>query len=1315
MKSFSIIKKNVGLTTNVKLVVDSNYNLYLDSIESSSELSDFKFKKVQFNKSNYYDELIPYFYDGLDASIAFGVKYDDDNTTMYNTFDKQIDDMYIMGCENITDNKYYTEDFEYFAPLYVSKTGLPKYFAIFRVDGPGINTVNKDNFRTEILNKLKCVKIVDLTKNSDIGQWLYNNVTNNKSFPLTAFEIDFRDSELSYWNGIDLINGCYTQKAYFFDTKLNYENTFNDLEKFVYDGFKNNNIVYPNIINFSFLFDDQPATTTSLRKWSLNRYSGFYLEDMLLSKSVTTYLPSILQPDAMILSGNILTNGNNIPFSDSTLQLDKIFIEYYGNFYPVNKITKNIAGISTTQWIIISDIDLSGQQSIVNNNVINIDTNNKITYINGNPFTIDDWNTADVWLIEINNIYHNIQKEGNDYYIYTDYGFNIASNTLSYFINSPDPSYNTTIDMISGASWTASNVPNNIISNNTPTSFGIYKFVFTDIKSFDEHIIDTDFSKFEYDIDNEVVQTDETKLYFTNLDSTDNPKSKMDYQINNLTVNIPVASHYNANSELFRIENNDLSPIWRKNAEFVKWGFKNSLSASDYPYLLNNSFIGEDFNRTADTFLSNPSRVSRNLDYFYSINSSTMSYSYHSLHIESSTVSQINTTYSFDIAQYLNLSYDYFTSFFDRKIYLNNSTIIKNVTKYSYFNSGDNSLPNITLFRGLKLRMYDVDTVKIYNNQLQSINIKCNNSYEDYKFSILLSTNNLTIETDSKNLNQLSITASNNSLQWTIIDNWKHEKEYDPLNITNYLDILYIALTTSSIIDPTINPSNSTDWTFYTASTLFWSPTVSYGAYSFGAISSTNSIVYNSGEYYYNNGMTSSTFYNPNISYSYNSVVLYNNKVWMSTTSSNTIPPDTNNIWRDVFNSNPTSYWLETSNTDYFGDPMTTWTIIQLWDSLSIYNTGDTVIYNEVLYYTTAVVTTIGVTPDSTTDWIQLYSFVPNTNYVYGTNINANNIIKMNNRYYLCTSNANNSTLDNGINIFINNKHKNVLVNIYVNDNTLTNISNIERDVLYKDIYSNLTAFNFINAINDVNNNYGFTNKLKYIVFDDSGTNIYDFDQLNSFKNLTNLLIADGPDEFRSRIMSLSKISSTLTKSQFTAKSVLNDGNIVTQDQINYYNNVALGNTIDQIMSDPQIIPNYSGIQNKLFNILYRHSGYYDPIFKNIDLFQKGLTYSGNILFDTELTNFGTVHQIISKINRGGSILKLKNSANLKSIYPMVDEFGYTVNEIFIFQSNWDSNYFVECTPIITSNNILNIQTENVAANKSVVFIPVEATPKKLS
>lgn len=73
-------------------------------------------------------------------------------------------------------------------------------------------------------------------------------------------------------------------------------------------------------------------------------------------------------------------------------------------------------------------------------------------------------------------------------------------------------------------------------------------------------------------------------------------------------------------------------------------------------------------------------------------------------------------------------------------------------------------------------------------------------------------------------------------------------------------------------------------------------------------------------------------------------------------------------------------------------------------------------------------------------------------------------------------------------------------------------------------------------------------------------------------------------------------------------------------------------------------------------------SSFYSPIY-------------GNYKFDTDLTNFGLMlERRVRKINRTGSVLKLQKN----SIYPMLDEFGYTFMDFFIFRSTWDQGYHFE-------------------------------------
>lgn len=95
-------------------------------------------------------------------------------------------------------------------------------------------------------------------------------------------------------------------------------------------------------------------------------------------------------------------------------------------------------------------------------------------------------------------------------------------------------------------------------------------------------------------------------------------------------------------------------------------------------------------------------------------------------------------------------------------------------------------------------------------------------------------------------------------------------------------------------------------------------------------------------------------------------------------------------------------------------------------------------------------------------------------------------------------------------------------------------------------------------------------------------------------------------------------------------------------------------------------------------------SSFYNPIY-------------GNYKFDTDLTKFGMmIERKVRKVNRKGSVLKLRATNDEKSIYPMIDEFGYTFMDFFIFRSTWDQGYHFETivpeprdvpTPILESDN----------------------------
>ena len=100
-RSFQLLRTNTALTTNIKLVVSSDYKLYLESFDTNKQLSDQKFKHYLINKSNLYEEQIIKFFGGLASQLAFDVKYDSDVSNVFSTYDKQYDDIYWAGASSI--------------------------------------------------------------------------------------------------------------------------------------------------------------------------------------------------------------------------------------------------------------------------------------------------------------------------------------------------------------------------------------------------------------------------------------------------------------------------------------------------------------------------------------------------------------------------------------------------------------------------------------------------------------------------------------------------------------------------------------------------------------------------------------------------------------------------------------------------------------------------------------------------------------------------------------------------------------------------------------------------------------------------------------------------------------------------------------------------------------------------------------------------------------------------------------------------------------------------------------------------------------
>jgi len=148
-ESIYLLRCNPALSTNVKLVCDSSYNLYLESYDANEQLSNTAYKKFPVSPDSFISERISTFYtnnnntsstnnSNLPSSLAFGARQDITSDTVQTTVDNQYDDLYYSG-PRITADTRYAEQFQYNTTLKIEPTNLPQWFFIFRQDGTGFD------------------------------------------------------------------------------------------------------------------------------------------------------------------------------------------------------------------------------------------------------------------------------------------------------------------------------------------------------------------------------------------------------------------------------------------------------------------------------------------------------------------------------------------------------------------------------------------------------------------------------------------------------------------------------------------------------------------------------------------------------------------------------------------------------------------------------------------------------------------------------------------------------------------------------------------------------------------------------------------------------------------------------------------------------------------------------------------------------------------------------------------------------------------------------------------------------------------------
>ena len=287
--SYSLVRTNPKLTTNVKLVVDSDDNLFLESFNTNTTLSESSFKAFKIShESSYEKDIFSFFKEGrVPKEIAFDAYQQFEDIAVLSKYQDQYEMFYDAGVHSIASQSY-TEDMGLLAPLWLNEQ-IPNYFVIFRIDNPAsVNNIASTDpldgvedaqtskaFTKNVLENCTAIKTFDLTEESHLGYYL-RNYRNSLDFPKAPLHVSWRKDERFEWSGISYDKGGFVTKGEFaYKGLVTKDGTIIQDEYFITQGFQRNGVILANLINLEFLFNDENAPD-----YSYNRYFGMYVNDI---------------------------------------------------------------------------------------------------------------------------------------------------------------------------------------------------------------------------------------------------------------------------------------------------------------------------------------------------------------------------------------------------------------------------------------------------------------------------------------------------------------------------------------------------------------------------------------------------------------------------------------------------------------------------------------------------------------------------------------------------------------------------------------------------------------------------------------------------------------------------------------------------------------------------------------------------------------------------------------------------------------------------------------------------------------------------
>jgi hypothetical protein len=325
--SFGVLRANPKISGNVKISLDSDGGVWLNSMDANPILSDQRFKKYRVTGQNTYGKDLQRFFSigknlqsSLNPDVIFGAgKFTDGENKPVENFSSQYDFFYGSGASILIDRNY-TENFRYFQPLWL-RDELPEFFVVFKVPEP-LSYPYSTN-QTQIINGSQ-YKVIQDVSSAEVFQIAYGKDSLGNDLIYSAGQFFTGNSVYSTYT---VLNG--TGKVVLMDELL-YQPEVDNVESF----FNSKILPYASVIS---TFDLRENTTIGKYIRSITNDPSFSQAPIEFSYEINsyTYFNGIdIQTGAMTKKGELLYDF--LISNESTPQID--FENYITNGFARNNI-----------------------------------------------------------------------------------------------------------------------------------------------------------------------------------------------------------------------------------------------------------------------------------------------------------------------------------------------------------------------------------------------------------------------------------------------------------------------------------------------------------------------------------------------------------------------------------------------------------------------------------------------------------------------------------------------------------------------------------------------------------------------------------------------------------------------------------------------------------------------------------------------------------------------------------------------------------------------------------------------------------------